>query len=486
MMGAIVSISLAQEKSVLTVGSPLLHTVEGLGVEFDPHFLTQNVPAANGTKETDWDEVILPRLRRLRPAKMRVMVLPEWYEPTNDNSSPEETNLSAFHFESPEMKGLYRLLDFAEEEGIGVTLTFWGTRSGTFLLPEQWPGWMMGPSEYDEWAENLSVCLRHLLDTKQYSCIREVTPVNEPDWSFSTNQHNQATLYAAMCHTLDARLRRDGLRERFRMSLSDNSDGGSGTHRFLKACTETLAHEADIFNSHTYIFGYETPNSRMLEWERENVRLSEKAKKRHFIGEFGSNQTVGATIQRDIDRYERGILMARIVINMLNAGASGASYWSLLDQYYSRGEAQARSNMQRLGLWRYLRQEYASDSIYQHLREDYQPRPQYYALGLLYRFIQPGSTVYPVDTHSEWVAATALRTAEGKWRYVMANPTEMEIAIRLENPQAKGRARLTTYLYAENCLPEDDSLPNASGRVRSRGGKLDITLPSRSVIVLAE
>lgn len=483
----------AQSVLTLRVGNALPNVLDGMGVELDPHFLPQNVTANNGTRAEDWDSVVLRRLRLLRPAKLRVMILPEWYEPQNDDASPLTTDTARFHFDGPEMQSLYRVLDFAQAEGMRVTLTFWGTRTGTFLHPQPVPGWMFGPTEHDEWAENLSVCLHHLLHVKGYRCIHEVTPVNEPDWSFHSATRDQAKQYIHMCLRLGERLRRDSLSSEVHLSLSDNSDGGSHTRAFLAACCDSLSREAELFNSHTYVFGYETPNSRILDWERQNVALCARVGKRHFIGEFGSNQTVGATVQRDIDRYERGLLMARVVINLLNAGATGASYWSLLDQYYSRGEALARRNMQRLGLWRYLKREYEGDSIYAHLSRDYEVRPQYFALGMIYHAVLPGSRVFPMETGSEWVAATALCDSLGRWSYLLVNPTETDQPVMLEHPRNRsskaqphvGRATLWKYVYREDALPQDDAMVVASDSLRMCRGLVRLTLPRRSFIVLS-
>ena len=204
------------------------------------------------------------------------------------------------------------------------------------------------------------------------------------------------------------------------------------------------------------------------------------------MGEFGSNQTVGATIQRDIDRYERGLLMARIVVNLLNAGASGASYWSLLDQYYSRGEALAHRNMQRLGLWRYLRQEYAQDSIFAFLTEDYQVRPQYYAIGMISRHVRPGCEVFPLETGSEWVAATALRSEAGKWCYLIVNPTAEAIDIELQNPHCPHRQRLQVWRYQEATLPMGDSLPRPAGRTLQCRGKIRLTAEPYSFVIAGQ
>lgn len=477
-------------QDALVVGRPTGVTLQGLGVELDPHFLSQNVAVDSGAKAADWDDVILKRLKRLRFQKLRVMVLPYWYEPQNDDGDPHHARPEGFTFGSAEMDNLYRLLDYAEREQLPVTLTFWGASSGTFLLRETIPNsWMCGPDQLDEWAENVSVCLRHLLDVKGYTCIREVTPVNEPDWSCQCPGSSAEEQYVAMCKVLDERLRKDGLRQRVGLNLSDNSDGGSGQHGFLQYCVDHLGGMADIFNSHTYIFGYDTPNDSILSWERHNVALAARCGKQHFVGEFGSNQTVGATVQRDIDRYERGLLMSRIAVNLMNAGAVGASYWSLLDQYYSQGEARSRYNMQKLGLWRYLKDHYASDSIYPALREDYQVRPQYYAMGLLCQAFVRGGKVYPLETGDPMVCATAVRLPKaegGKWRYVIVNPTSEPRHFTIVNRKACSRRQYAQLRYLRGDLPAGDELPQASGTFKARGRKIVVDAPPESLTLVSE
>lgn len=120
-----------------TVGALGGEPIDGLGVELDPHFLSANAAAGIGVKESDWDNVVVPRLRDLAFSKWRVMVLPWWYEPENDNDNPMLARPSGFTFESPEMRGLYRQLDLAQQDSIPVCLVFWGVRPGTFMLPEE-------------------------------------------------------------------------------------------------------------------------------------------------------------------------------------------------------------------------------------------------------------------------------------------------------------------------------------------------------------
>lgn len=466
-------------------GKPSVEHIDGLGVELDPHFLTSNAAAGIGVRESDWDSIVVPRLRDLAFSKWRVMVLPAWYEPENDNDDPRQTDLSRFTFDSAPMQGLYRQLDLAQHDGTPVCLVFWGVRPETFMLSEKADGWVFGPSNYEEWAENVSVCLSRLIDMG-YTCIKEVTPVNEPDWSFTEASSSRAERYATMCRVLDQRLRDDGVRDKVLLTLSDDSDGGTGRHDFLAASVKALSSTADLFCSHTYLFGYDTPNDSILGWERTNVRLAAQAGRPHFVGEFGSNQTVGATRQRDINMPERGLLMGRIVVNLLNAGAQGASYWSLLDQYYGLDEARGHHNMQQLGLWMHLRAEYLRDST-QHIIPvtDYALRPQYHALRLLSHAVRRGRAVHPIDTGHPFVAATALQSAEGKWTYLLVNPTDTTRNISIVNPQTHRHQRLQVQAYQCDSLAED-GCTTLHKRVKTKGSTLTITLPARSLLSVSE
>ena len=212
-----------------------------------------------------------------------------------------------------------------------------------------------------------------------------------------------------------------------------------------------------------------------------------KAGKNHFVGEFGSNQCVGATRQTDIDLYERGVLMARLVVNFLNAGAVGTSYWSLIDQYYGRNEPYAA--MQQLGMWRYMRIAYRQDpdpNVYDRLTSDYQPRPQYYAYSLLTRFVRKGSEVYPLDLGNEFAAGTAIRTADGRWTYVIANATGQDLSFDLKNTFRGGMSDCKVYTYEERRLPDGDEQIAPSLQLENLDGTFCVGVRANSVIVLTQ
>ncbi len=467
------------------LGDPTGVTLEAIGAELDPHFFSQNVTRDDGAKEEDWQYVV-ERVKKMELQKFRVMVLPQWYEPENDNDDPFTTDKSRFTFDSPEMHALYKVLDLAQEQQMEVCIVVWGCPlyvslldpayshvKTSFMADQDKEGvWITGPTDYDEWAENFSTLIKHLIEERRYSCVKEITPMNEPDGGPLLTSAE----YMKMAKTLDARFKTDGIREKVRFNLSDNTD----TRTFyLEDCAENLSEVADIFNSHTYIFGYDTPNSVIYNWEKNNVTIAARAGKKHLVGEFGSNQCVGATRQRDIDLYARGVLMTRLVLNFLNAGASGVSYWSLIDQYY--GKDADYQQMQQLGLWKYVKEAYRGDSIYAAIKKDYEVRPQYYAYSLLTRFLKPGSEIYPIEFEDDFAVGSAFKDEEGRWTCLFANSADETKLLAING--LLGTGYFDIYRYEEDALPQDDNLIDTTGRVSMKAGKLYVEVKANSVLL---
>lgn len=458
--------------------------LEAIGVELDPHFLSQNVTRSDGSTAADWHYVV-DRVKMMKIDKFRVMVLPHWYEPVNDNSDPHSSDPGKFTFDSQEMESLYKVLDLAQEEKMDVCIVLWGCPVYVSLLDPDYAdvktcfmadpdkeGWITGPVDYDEWAENFSMLIRYLIEERGYSCVNEITPMNEPDGGplLTSDQ------YIEMVEILDARFKKDKLREKVRFNLSDNTD----TRTFyLKDCAEHLPGIADIFNSHTYIFGYDTPNSEIFDWEKENVNIAAGAGKKHLVGEFGSDQCVSASRQRDIDRYDRGVLMTRLVLNFLNAGAAGVSYWSLIDQYYSKNANYQQ--MQQLGLWKYVKKAYIADSTYSHIKTDYEVRPQYYSYGLLTRFVEPGAEIYPLNLNEDFAIGTAFKDQTGKWSYLFANATDKSKFIAVHNKAANGKFKL--FRYEKKFLPCLDEPIQAAESIRVNSHQLKVEIRANSVLL---
>ena len=475
-------------QEVATPAEPTSTTLEGLGVQLDPHFLSQNVTRNDGAAAADWDNIVVRRVEMMKIQRFRVMVLPHWWEPVNDNDDPSVANMAGFTFDNIEMKSLYAVLDLAQKTGADVTLVLWGCPTNCtfidtstpsqgqrhFLCDASGTGWMTAPGNNEEFAENFSVLVKYLIEKKGYTCVKEITPFNEPDGFVDRGQ------YMEVVKAMDARFTKDGIRDKIRFNLSDNTDS---RRYFLADCAAEVPDIADIFNSHTYIFGYEMPNSDALDWEKQNIKAISGSLRKHYVEEFGSNLCVGAARQKDINWYKRGVLIARNCLNFLNAGAAGASYWSLIDQYYNKNDSYG--SMQQLGLWRYKKNVYQAGDD-EGCDSDYQPRPQYYAYSLLTRFIRKGDRVYPLDLGTDFAAGTAFKSEDGKWTYVFANGSWAIVRFNLANANDNGLDECKVYRYTEKGLPQDDSMIASSETIKASGKDFKIEIPGQSILLLTQ
>lgn len=481
---------IACSNTAYEVRTPLSSTgvrLEGLGVELDPHFISQNVTRSDGATLDDWKNIVERRVEMMNIQRFRVMLQPHWWEPVNDNSDPQVADENKFTFDSPEMKSVYAVLDLAERTGAGVTLVLWGcpahcsyVEDGVpsqgqrhFLCNKNGTNWVTAPEDNEEFAENFSAVVKHLIEVKGYKCVKEITPFNEPDGNVC-----EPDQYIEIVKALDRHFRKDGIRDKVRFNISDNTDC---RRFFLKECADNLADYADIFNSHTYMCGYECPNSYAYGWEKDNIDVVRKTGKNHFVGEFGSNLCVGASRQRDINWYKRGVLITRNCLNFLNAGAVGASYWSLIDQYYNRNASY--EEMQQLGLWRYKKSAYQGADA-EGCEEDYQPRPNYYAYSLLTRFVRKGDEVYPLDLQNEYAVGSAFLSEDGHWTYVFSNGSDDNLEFNLYNANDKNPGDYDIYRYTEDGLPKDDSMISPCGVLKASGKGYKISLPAQSVLLL--
>ena len=460
------------------------HIVEAPSVEYDPHFWSQNI-IRRGYAQSVWEDIFCRRVSLMGIKRMRVMLMPAWYEPENDNSDPNKTDWSKMDFSSLEMESLHKLLDLAEQKKIEITLTMWGCHrywnGKIHFLAEgnTTDDWCVPSKHHEEWAENISVALQWLLLKRGYTCIKEFTLMNEPSWAYKIDGEVDKDHYTEMCHILDKRLRSDGVRDLLRFNLSDDAENID----FLRHSVERVNDVADCYNSHTYKFGYSTPNSEIEAWQKANIETVAPTGKRHFIGEFGSNENVGSSRQRDIDRYERGVLMTRIALMLMNSGAAGVSYWSLLDQYYSPTDPYG--SMQQLGLWLSAKREYEGDEKYEGvINEDFEPRPQYYAYSLLTRHLGRGE-IFPLSTNNEFVAASAFKREDGKWVYVVANGSAERFSSTIDNPHIR-KATFERYHYSQATLPTDDSLIASDLLTKARRGNLEIMLEPQTMVLFVE
>lgn len=452
--------------------------LDAFGVEWDPHFWRSynllsmdddfNVSTVG---EQDW-ALIAERARELGIQKIRIMTLPGWYEPKNDNDDPFVTDFDAFAFESEHFNSIYRELLVAEQLGIDVNLTFWGAdyETTSWMAFNGVNDWITAPKDPDEYAENVCALLKYLFDEKGLTCIKEITVHNEPDWAFkSTGNKVDFSYYVKVCKNLNERLINEGLRDKVKLVLSDDTFNKD----WLTKSVIELYEIADGFNSHCYVFGDENSYKEMYNWAAANNEIVDAfaSKVPYTHNEFGGNKLLGAYHQGDIDQYERGVYYARLSNAFMNAGSNGMLHWEYFDMYYYSGDRDEA--VMSLGLFQYVDKGWAV-------------RPFYHSWGLIMKYTRPGSDVFPMVSDSDDVCATAYRTENGEWSYVVVNSDRANArSIRIDNVNAD-ELKMNVHLYSRSTVTESDKVIEASSRAYEKDGSVYIEIPAYSFVMLTE
>lgn len=137
----------------------------------------------------------------------RVEVETRIYQPERDR----------FTWDSPEMRILYRILDWCERRGVDVFFQQMWMNVDWNAFPEFRGDPVKrvhsGPHSMADFAEGLAALAEHLVRTKRYTCIRWISITNEPgyDWSWWQEPPNKPMPLAPGLRAVREALDRKGL-----------------------------------------------------------------------------------------------------------------------------------------------------------------------------------------------------------------------------------------------------------------------------------
>ena len=130
---------------------------------------------------------------------------------------------------------------------------------------------------------------------------------------------------------------------------------------------------------------------------------------------------------------------------------------------------------------------YAPDNdYYRTLTEDYEVRPQYYAVSLMTKHVPKGAEVYPVQLGNDYAVGTAFKGSDGKWTYVFANGNADGEALKISLQNGNAYGEFAKYVYAEHALPNGDALIASSGAVKVTGQVLSFELAPQTVVAFRQ
>ncbi len=467
---------------LIEAGEENTHRVDGFGVQVNvEYFMKTNT--AFGIGQADW-KVFEDRVKELKVAKFRINILPDYYEPVNDDSDPNNFNWAGFDFDSDYMKALCKVLDVAQSNGVRVNITSYGASKDSWLgyaSTEKDAWWTTAPKDLDEYAESMAALLMYLIEEKGYTCIYQFTPYNEPDMGFTKGTRSDASLvdfdlYVDFCVAIHEKLTAVGIRDKIDFNVGDDATNPQWIQKIAQ--NSKLYEIADSINSHVYKFD-STTNDRTMESYLSQL-TGWSGEKPFQILEFGSGQMSDwpITTQFDLETYGRGLMYARTAIQLLNAGGVGYTSWTLFD--YMRED-----------------QRVMNTGMYGFYTEDWAVRPFYHSYSILSQYARPGMAVYPGTEKDSYgtvmddsqkdngVAAVFLKTEDGHWSMLLTNDNDFVVKVKISNT-AMGNTALKRFMYNQWTLPGGDERIEQSGTVICEDGVFYVAIPARSFIVLTD
>lgn len=450
--------------------------LEGIIVEWDP-FFWMPFNLKYGLDEDDW-KLIEERVIAMNVHQTRTMVLPNFHEPINNDGDPFSNYMNGFDFESDNMNALKRQLDLCEINGIAVTLSYHGVPPNHRLAYPNMMGWS-GANDIHAYAENVVALLKHLIIENNYKCIKNLNLFNEPnicygtpETDFSSNQWTKGEPekkeYIAMVKTVNERLIKEGLRNRIKLIIVDESENVD----YMREVALKLAGVGDIVSSHNYQFTSLSSKKTICDWAGILTKYTYESAPDlpHVLYELGNKNILDPYHVTDADSFERGFYLPCVVLSYLNSGGTGASYWILFDQLYGNGEI---CNAMNMGLFAYK-------------NDNWRIRPSYHAWSLMSRFTEPGAKIYRTTVEDEYLIGLAIENPDGGHTYFVINKQEKERKFHINEPNFK-EGCFEKYEYTrDNCNSQDIALPS-SGIVMMEDGILtDIVKPESFVVYHTE
>lgn len=321
---------------------------------------------------------------------VRVEFSQRMYEPKRDR----------FDWDNEEMKALYRILDWCQENDVDVFLTqMWGfVKWNAFddVHPLQ-----SAPRSVKDYADGLAVAVEYLVKEREYTCIRYLCIVNEPNlrigWWLGPDKKPMTIMPAlkAVRGALDER----GVD--VPLSAPDWNNLGIESRKVFDVDAEI---ELGAFDAHNYGGTHPRAIKQMSEW----VKLARRHGIPFFLLEMGDMRLGWKYSNAGPKSYAAAMSNAETILQGINIGVDAFNRWS----FTNRGDLD--------GQWQLVR---TWDIEKKRYLRDVEPEPvPYYCYGIITRFCAKHSGVLKTDvSDGAEVIATALRSPKGNLTLYVLN-----------------------------------------------------------------
>jgi hypothetical protein len=422
--------------------SKIVNTMRG-GIGASWHAIEQPIPIGHGGSgwgayppaedERAWQQ-IYHHASWLGLDFNRVEIEQRIYEPERDR----------FTFDSPEMRILYRILDWNQQHNADVFFqqmwvnTAWlaypGSRNDPITRVHS------APQDLDAFADGLATLMDYLIRKRGYTCIKWLSITNEPgaNWSWWQGPSGAPLTIGPGLAVLRKALAQRGLN----LPISGPD---TGFDHFADAISREDALLLGAYDFHDYSIKIDSDSARYLQKQVQDVvgwtRFAHVRNKPLFFTEFGSTDYFPGSHDPRPDRPEPVLATSEFVIRDANAGVDGFNRWSFLN----RGDLD--------GKWQYID---TWDAKHGKLLADFTPHANsYFGLGLLSRFTAKHSDVLAANVSAglinglQRVFCAAFRSPGGNITLAVVNDAPVEFALKLSWTATPPRGRFFRYRYGK-------------------------------------
>lgn len=462
----------------------------GNGVQWSayPHADTDSAEWGKLMTEEKWD-MNFERLDYMKPKLFRVLDQANWRYLIGFDNNDEPI----LDFNTPEVKALEKILDYAQKNNITVLFGEWGTpykmHDTNLGLSDKFTG-----ANDPRWINIIVEYLNYLINTKGYTCLKYFNLVNEPngDWASTKGDFKE---WSEGVKLLAEALKSKGLDKNISVAGPDavhRYDNPNSTYTGAGWVEESVKQINDylgIYEVHDYT-EHELVRTGEFQTINENVaKFTKQVNKQIIFGEIGFGRSTNENMDRvkadpfasedsqmEVYDYSYGIYMADAAIQIMNAGYSGAAAWALDDAMHTLGDLGEKNQLKRWGMWNSLGTEICNNP------DDEKMRPWYFTWSLLCRYFPTGSSV--IKTDSTGVDGLRLTAAAFKDDISVAivNNSTIDNTVSIAIPTSK---TLKKYLYVDGERKLDEKgFPAAIEKNIKVDDAIEINIPANSFILL--
>ena len=392
-----------------------------------------------------------------------------------------EPERGKFTFDSPEMRILYRILDWNQTSGADVFFQQMWCNAAWLAYPKFRDDPVgrvhSAPTDLDAFADGLATLMEHLVKKRGYTCIKWLCIDNEPGAWFSWWQAppNKSLSIGPGLATVRKALDKRGLK----LPLS----GPDATTAFPAKAPGNLEYLnlLGAYDFHDYGADFDFRTKGHIAEQARNAaawaELGHREGKPVFLSEFGTMSYGWVPDKPGPSCPQSALAASELVIRLANAGVDGFNRWSFLN----RGDLD--------GQWQFID---TWDPREKKLLRDFPPHPNsYFCFGLLSRFTAKRSAVLGSRVEggrlAGWqrVFCAALRSPRGNLTVAVVNDAPAEFAFKLAMQGLPQAVRLCRYRYGEAQRDRTDVRvsPQKEFSLGPAAGELRDELPPNSLTI---